>query len=56
LKRLTNIDFEKVDGVPVLLNSVMENLKSGSVTSLNRTSMQVSIELFDYDFGPEALQ
>jgi len=56
LKRLTNIDFENVDGVPVLLNSVMENLKSGSVTSLNRTSMQVAIELFDYDFGPEALQ
>ena len=56
LKRLTNIDFEVVDGVPVLLNSVMENLKSGSVTSLNRTSMQVAIELFDYDFGPEALQ
>jgi hypothetical protein len=53
---LTNIDFEVVDGVPVLLNSVMENLKSGSVTSLNRTSMQVAIELFDYDFGPEALQ
>ena len=56
LKRLTNIDFETVDGVPVLLNSVMENLKSGSVTTLSRTSIQVAVELFDYDFGPEALQ
>lgn len=56
LKRLTNIDFEKVDGVPVLLKSEMKNLKSGSVTLLDRTSIQVAVELFDYDFGPEALQ
>lgn len=56
LKRLSNIDFEKVDGVPVLLKSQMENLKSGSMTLLDRTGIQVAVELFDYDFGPEALQ
>ena len=56
MKRLTNLDFEKVDGVPVLLKSEMKNLKSGSVTLLDRTSIQVAVELFDYDFGPEALQ
>ena len=56
LKRLTNLTFEDVDGVPVVLNSQMKNIKTGSVTLLERTSMQVGIDLYDDDFGPEALQ
>ncbi len=56
LKRLTNTVFEEFDGVPVVLNSEMKNLKSGSETLLERTSIQVDLMLYDDDFGPEALQ
>lgn len=56
LKRLSNVVFEDVDGVPVVLNSEMKNLKNGSMTLLERTSMQVGVVLYDDDFGPEALQ
>lgn len=56
LKRLTNTEFEDVDNVPVVLTSTMKNLKTGSVTLLERTSMQVGVALYDDDFGPEALQ
>ena len=56
LKRLTNTSFESVDGIPVVLNSEMKNLKNGSETLLERTSIQVGVMLYDDDFGPEALQ
>lgn len=56
LKRLTNFEFEEVDGVPVVLNSKMKNLKTGSETLLERTAIQVGVSLYDDDFGPEALQ
>lgn len=56
LKRLSNTVFEAVDDIPVVLNSEMKNLKNGSETLLERTSLQVGVSLYDDDFGPEALQ